>query len=153
MITESSENTTSIKAICTSTAAKPAAAWPPALGSSTSSELWTSRVALAMRKAPPTKRITSRPEMSWPSTVRKSPVRLITQDSDSNRPMRMTMASARPTTRARCCWCFGSRLVSTLMKMMLSMPSTISNAAKVAKAIQMPGSISMSSTATLLPNA
>ncbi len=53
----------------------------------------------------------------------------------------MTIASARPTSRPRARWASGRRPVSTEMKMMLSMPSTISSTVNVRNASQTSGSV------------
>ena len=130
----------SIKAICTRTPTKPDSAVSCRdVDSSISRELWISRVALAIRNAPPPSRMRSRPEMPSPNTVKRSLVKPIIQDSDNSRPMRMPMASSNPMNRALG-RCFSGNLpVRTLMKTMLSMPRTISSAASVANASQISG--------------
>ena len=54
-------------------------------------------VLFAIRNSPPTIRIRSRPEISWPSTVNSGAVRPITQVIDSSRRIRMNIASDRPS--------------------------------------------------------
>jgi hypothetical protein len=57
--------------------------------------------------------------------------------------MRVSIASSNPPVRAvRCSRC-GSRSTSTAMKMMLSMPRTISSSDSVTKASQAWGSVSV----------
>jgi hypothetical protein len=61
--------------------------------------------------------------------------------------MRMTIASPNPT-RLASAWRFsGSLPVRMEMKMMLSMPSTISSAVRVMSAIQMSGFVNQSKPA------
>jgi hypothetical protein len=55
--------------------------------------------------------------------------------------MRMNIASASPVCRARRCCSLGSFPARIEMKMMLSMPRTISSAVRVAKPIQACGSV------------
>ena len=55
--------------------------------------------------------------------------------------MRETMARSRPTRRAPFCWRAGSFPARIEMKMMLSIPSTISRAVNVRKPIQTPGCV------------
>ena len=86
----------------------------------------------------------SRPEMPSPRTLNSSLVRLITQDNVNSSRMRVHMATLKPSVRAIGCWRAGSRLVRMLMKMTLSMPSTISRAANVAKAIHVSGVLRIS---------
>ena len=54
--------------------------------------------------------------------------------------MRVSIAKARPTTRARGCCATGSLAARMEMKMMLSMPSTSSSSVRVAKATHISGS-------------
>ena len=64
----------------------------------------------------------------------------MTQASDNSNRMRVIMAPPSPRTRALCrCW-GGSLPTRIEMKMMLSMPSTISRRVNVASAIQALGS-------------
>ena len=152
VMTESSENTTSITAICASTPKKPTLE-PPlrAAAGSASIALWISWVALASRNAPPASMMMSRPEMPSPSTSNSSLVRPITQESVNSSRMRVHMATPKPSVRANGCWWAGSRLVRMLMKMTLSMPSTISRAANVAKASHVSGALSISIIGRLAP--
>ena len=61
--------------------------------------------------------------------------RCATQASEASSRMRVSMAPASPTVRARGRCAFGRRPDRIEMKMMLSMPSTISSAVRVASAI------------------
>ena len=63
---------------------------------------------------------------------------------ENSSAMRVIMASARPVMRADSRRSGGSRLTSIEMKMMLSMPSTISSADNVTNVIQALGSVSSS---------
>ena len=63
---------------------------------------------------------------------------------DSSRPMRVTIARARPKKRVRACMCGGMRPTRMAIMMMLSMPRTISRAVKVKKATQISGLVSHS---------
>jgi ABC-type multidrug transport system fused ATPase/permease subunit len=86
----------------------------------------------------------SRPENSWPQNVNSGSVRRASQTSVNSSPMRMTMAPARPSSRALRCWCLGSLETMIDRKMMLSMPSTISSAVSVSSAAQISGLVSQS---------
>ena len=61
---------------------------------------------------------------------------------ESSSRMRVTMASVRPTVRARGCSPAGSFPDRIEMKMMLSMPRTISSTVSVRSAIQVSGEVS-----------
>ena len=138
VITESSENTMSMIAICTMTAAKPArtAAAACSSSSSPSSEPWISCTLFHSRKRPPPMRMRSRPEMSLPDDGEQRLGQRMTHASESSSPMRVSIANARPSVRARWRCCSGSRPTSIEMKTMLSTPSTISSAVSVTSAIQ-----------------
>ena len=82
----------------------------------------------------------SRPLMPLPTIVKISAVRLMTQLSDKRSSNREAMANPRPSRRALSRWSAGRRPTRIEMKMMLSMPRTISRAVSIAKAIQMFGS-------------
>src|SRR5690606_29706874 len=82
--------------------------------------------------------------MPSPKTWNRSAVRRITQVIDSNSRMRVPMASARPKKRALGCCSTGKRLTRMEMKMMLSMPRTISRAVRVRNATQISGLLSHS---------
>jgi hypothetical protein len=51
----------------------------------------------------------------------------------------VNIASPRPIVRADPCWSFGRRPARMEMKMILSMPKTISNTVRVASAIRLSG--------------
>ncbi len=147
VITESSEKMMSITAICRMIPINPAftTAPPAACSSSSPSTLCQiSMVLLNRRNRPPKNRIRSRPETPSPSTVNKSLVRRITQAMDSSSRIRVPMASARPKKRAFGCCSLGRRLTRIEMKMMLSMPRTISRAVRVRKATHISGLLSHS---------
>src|SRR5690606_18178129 len=142
VITESRENTMSISAICTSTPTKPAAArsaWP--LSSAPSRLWWISSVALPIRNSPPPIRIRSRPEMSTSSTLKSTVSSRMIHVITSSSRMRVPIARARPSTRARWRCASGSRPTSTDMKTMLSMPRTISSSVRVASATHASGEL------------
>ena len=136
VITESSEKMISSTAICAKTAANPATAFAALPSSSPSRLLWISRVLFQSRNRPPMKRMRSRPETSWVSTIKNGSGSCITHVMDSSRAMRVTMASPSPRTRALFRFARGSLPTRIEMKMMLSMPSTISSAVRVMSAIQ-----------------
>src|SRR3990172_8019238 len=144
VITESSENTMSMTAIWISTPAKEATARCCALSVVPSRLAWISLVLFTSRNSPPPSRIRSRPEISWPRSPNSGVLRLITHTSDSSRARRVIMASARPSTRALWRWRAGKRPTRMEMKIMLSMPRTISRAVSVASAAQACGSESHS---------
>ena len=70
---------------------------------------------------------------------------------ENSSAMRVSIASARPVMRADSRRSGGSRLTRIEMKMMLSMPSTISSADSVMNAIHACGSVSSSITARNSP--
>src|SRR5688572_3484115 len=88
----------------------------------------------------------SRPETPWPKNGSSNSglVSRVSQTMENNRAMRVSIASARPVTRADSRRSGGSRLTRMEMKMMLSMPSTISSADNVTNVIQAWGSVSSS---------
>src|SRR5512134_202367 len=142
VITESSENTMSSITIWPITAANVARPRGLACPCSPSSLSWISKVLFAIRNRPPTMRMRSRPEIGWPSTAKSGAVSRMIHVSDSSRPMRISIASASATRRARPCSLSGSFPARIEMKMMLSMPSTISRTVRVASAIQVSGEVS-----------
>ncbi len=81
----------------------------------------------------------SRPDIISPKIENSGSVRLITQAIASNSAMRVPIARPRPSRRAELRCSGGSRPTSMDMKMMLSMPGTISSAVSVARAIQASG--------------
>src|SRR5437868_10882985 len=102
-----------------------------------------------MRNRPPAMRIRSRPEISWPSSVKSGAVRLASHASIARRATRMNMARKRPSLRAK-----SRRRASTFstrieMKMTLSIPRTSSSAVSVTKASHARGSVS-NSTAVIV---
>ena len=133
----------SMTMICETIMAKlaPAPAWAAVvLVRAASTSLWISRVALTSRKKPPASRTRSRREKAWPASSKSGRLRWISQNSRLSRAMRKISASARPSWRA----CFdcsgGSRPTITEMKMMLSMPRTISMTVSVTKLARIAGS-------------
>src|SRR6266705_6626972 len=133
VITESSENTISSRTICPTTAANAARTRVPATPDSPSRPSWISRVLLASRNRPPAIRIRSRPENGRPRTWNSGAVRRMIHASAASRAMRVTIAPANPTRRARACCAAGSLPARIEMKMMLSMPSTISSTVSVSR--------------------
>ena len=102
VMTESSENTTSISATCTSTEPKlavPAASW--ACASEPSSLSWISQVAFPIRNRPPPRRIRSRPETTREKTSKSGCVSPTIQLMAKSSPIRMTIARERPILRPR----------------------------------------------------
>ena len=91
-------------------------------------------------------RMMSRPLNSKPATSKSGSVRLTTQLMPSSSRMRMPIAARMPTRRALSRCSSGSLLARMEMKMMLSMPRTISSAVSVSSATQTSG-LSSSSTA------
>ena len=89
-------------------------------------------------------RMRSRPDIPRLNTLNSGVVSVIIHARESSSAMRESMASVIPMVRARARWWSGSRPTSTEMKMMLSMPSTISSAVSVTSAIQAFGSKSHS---------
>jgi hypothetical protein len=136
VITESSENTISSSRIWMMMPTNDAAALALPCPSSPSSFSWISCVLLAIRKRPPTSRITSRPEISLPSTTNHGVVSPITQVIDHSSARRMNIASDRPILRARARSSARSLPARIEMKTMLSIPRTISRTVSVARAIQ-----------------
>ena len=74
------------------------------------------------------------------NTLNSGSVSRMIQASDSSSRMREPIASDRPSRRARSRFSGGSRPTRIEMKMMLSTPSTISRAVRVARATQALGS-------------
>ena len=143
VMTESSEKTMSMTAICTSTLANAAfvPAAPPAAGSpGPSSDSWISFTLFHNRNRPPPMRMTSRPEMAWSNTVTRGAVRPMIHTRENRSAMRVPIARSSPKRRARLRCSSGRRPASTEMNTMLSMPRTISSAVKVRNAIQIWGS-------------
>ena len=75
----------------------------------------------------------------------------VSHTMENSSAMRVSIASARPVMRADSRRSGGSRLTRIEMKMMLSMPSTISSADSVMNAIHACGSVSSSITALNSP--
>ena len=96
-------------------------------------------VLFQSRKRPPMIRIRSRPEISRPRTVKNGAVSRMTQVMDSSSRIRVTMARPSPRIRALSRFSWGSLPTRMEMKMMLSMPSTISSAVSVRSAIHASG--------------
>ena len=74
--------------------------------------------------------------------VNSGSVRPTTQLMASSSRMRMPMAATMPTRRALSRWSSGSLLARIEMKMMLSMPRTISSTVRVSSASQTSGFMS-----------
>jgi hypothetical protein len=149
VITESSEKTMSRKAIWAMTAQNAA---PPRGGAAsgpwaTSSLSWISKVALAMRKSPPPRRMRSRPVNPLPNTPKSGRVSPMSQLIAKRSASRVPSAAARPMRRALRCRSRGSRPARMAMKTMLSMPRTISIAESVTSEIQVSGCARSSSIA------
>ncbi len=147
-ITESSENTMSMTAICAITMPKDAAG-RVLMSADSGSPTMVSRISIVpftSRKAPPRISTRSRIEMPWPSSVNRSWVRPASHARVNSSTMRETQATAMPILRARSRTATGSRLTAIEMKTRLSMPSTISIALRVSRVIQTSGSISISYT-------
>src|SRR5690606_13857406 len=147
-ITESSENTMSITAICAITIPNDVTAlvW---MSSDSASPTMASRISMlpfTSRNAPPRISTRSRTEMPWPNSVNRSAVSPASQASVSNRQMRLIQATAMPNLRAFSRVSTGSLLTAIEMNTRLSMPSTISIALRVIRVIQTSGSISISIT-------
>ena len=77
-------------------------------------------------------------------------VSFVSHTMENSSAMRVSIASARPVMRADSRRSGGSRLTRIEMKMMLSMPSTISSADSVTNAIHAWGSVSISITAEIV---
>ena len=77
--------------------------------------------------------------MAFSMIVNRGATRPTIQASTSSRPMRMNIAMNKPRRRANSCRALGSLSTKIEIKMMLSIPSTNSNAVSVAKAIQVCG--------------
>ena len=103
---------------------------------------------LPSRKSPPRIRITSRPEISCPTTVNSGAVSPMTQLKESSKRIRMTSASPSPSRLASAWRSSGSLSTRIEMNTTLSMPSTISRASNVKKATQTSGFSNKSTRAT-----
>jgi hypothetical protein len=112
--------------------------------SAPSSVPWISVTLFASRNRPPNNRMMSRPENSNPNKPNQGFVRRVSQTIENSSAMRVTIANARPVMRAVSRRSGGRRLTRMEMKMMLSMPSTISRADSVRNAIHACGSVSSS---------
>ena len=90
-------------------------------------------------------RMRSRPENSMPATSKSGCVRLTTQLMPSSSRMRMPIAARMPDPPRHVALLDGGSLLARMeMKMMLSMPRTISSAVSVSSAIQTSGFVSRS---------
>src|SRR3954466_2579229 len=138
VITESSEKTMSRTRICASTvpAAAGAALFDESCDSFPSSLACISCAAFATRNRPPPMRIRSRPENSFPDTVKRGAVSCISHDSVKSRPIRIPSARAMPVRRIRSRFPAVTRATRMAMKTMLSTPRTISIPVSVSRAIQ-----------------
>ena len=87
-------------------------------------------------------RIISRPEISKVNAVNSGWVSLIIRVIENNNAIRMTIASMSPIVRPLACWCCGNLPARIAMKIILSMPSTISRAVRVMSASQISGFVS-----------
>src|SRR5215210_7286789 len=150
VMTESRENTMSRRTIWIRTLPNAAPTLALLCPSSPSRFSWISKVLLPSRKSPPRIRIRSRPEISCPSTVNSGAVSPMTQLRDNSNRTRMTSAIPSPRRRASCCLSSGSLSTRIEMKMMLSIPSTISRANNVRKAIHISGLSNISIRYTFL---
>src|SRR5690606_32317171 len=144
-ITESSENTMSITAICAITAAKELAGWVWMSSDSCSPATWSriSAMPLNTRKTPPSSSTRSRTEKPWPITLNTSSFMCARKARVSSRAMRVMQAAAMPNLRARSRWAGGRRLTAMEMNTRLSMPSTISIELRVTSRIHVCGSASI----------
>src|SRR5918995_4335780 len=97
-----------------------------------------------MRKRPPRRRIKSRPLNGCPATVKSVWIRLSIQPREKSIATRINIASNNPVVRARCRRMAGSLSARIEMKMMLSIPRTISSAVSVSSAVQIAGSLNHS---------
>src|SRR5436190_4748332 len=97
-----------------------------------------------MRNRPPAMRIKSRPDTPCPSKVKSGRVSLTIHAMLRSSSTRVMNAPASPSFRALGCSGAGSLPLKIEMKMMLSMPSTISSALSVSSPIQASGSDSHS---------
>src|SRR5262245_28883046 len=142
---ESSENTRSMSTNCTTTRVKleVARGAGPSL-SRCSTSPWISRVALAMRKAPPPIRMMSRQDTPMPNTVNSGAVSPISQVRPASIAIRKMKASESPIWRTRRASFGSQRDVRMEMKTRLSMPSTISSVLRAISASQACGSTSSS---------
>ena len=93
----------------------------------------------------------SRPENSKPNRPNQGFVSRVSQTMENSSAMRVSIANARPVMRADSRRSGGSRLTRIEMKMMLSMPRTISSADSVRNAIHACGSVSNSIMSWRLP--
>src|SRR5512139_2570455 len=144
VMTESSEKIMSMIAIWAIVAANPAKAAAVRSSPAPSRLSWISTVLFQSRNKPPPIRMMSRPEISVPGRANSGVVSRITQVMDSSSRMRVTMAKPSPSTRPLFRWCWGSLPTRMEMKMMLSMPRTISSAVSVTSAIHASGLVSQS---------
>src|SRR5690606_33953326 len=144
-ITESSENTMSITAICAITAAKELAGLVWVSSDSCSPATWSriSAMPLNTRKTPPSSSTRSRTEKPWPITLNTSSFMCARQARVSSSAMRVMQAAAMPNLRARSRVAGGRRLTAMEMNTRLSMPSTISIELRVTSRIQVCGSASI----------
>ncbi len=102
VITESSENTMSINAICSSTATKLTARRPVLVVHHTFERVVDFPRGLGdQEQTPPISRIRSRPEIASPKTTNNGSVSFIIHVDRQQQTIRITIASARPTNRPR----------------------------------------------------
>src|SRR5581483_5633630 len=97
------------------------------------------------RNKPPRNRITSRPDTPCSPMKNQGLVSRVSHTIENSSSTRVTIANASPLTRAELRCAGGSRPTRIEMKMMLSMPRTISSNDSVTNAIQACGSVKSSS--------
>ena len=140
VMTLSSEKMMSKTAICTSVPLK--LALPPLALCSCVSPValeWISSVDLTSRNNPPPISTKSRPLKSRASTLNSGLVSPMIQLRLRSSSMRVNIASASPIIRARPRCASGKRPHKIAIKMILSMPSTISSPVSVARLIHASG--------------
>ena len=111
-----------------------------------------SEVLLTIRKIPPAIKTRSLTEMPRVKIVTIGLVSLIKKLMVSNSRLLNSMANKRPTLRIVRCWRNGSLLVINDIKIILSIPNTISRNVKVKSAIQFSGRKNISSQYLLWDN-
>ena len=140
--TESSENTMSMSAICTTTAVRPPCSTRGAgVRLRALERLVDLEHALAEQEQAASRTGSRRgPRSCSPAISNHGAVRRVSHTIENSSAMRVTIASARPPRRATFCCRGGRRATRMEMKMMLSMPRTISSSDSVTNASQMLGS-------------